>query len=100
MKQEVNTTEKNAALIKPARLVGVQDNDGYHLCAGFIKEFDKDGKVVFEDEGKRVMSYGAYEIAIQDLENCLSHAKAMRDLKIAQRGEEATDSAKTVDAVQ
>jgi len=74
---------------RQARLVGVQDDDGYHLCTGFVKAIKDDGTVEFEDEGKKILTYGAYEIAIQDLEVCLAHAKAMRDIKIAEKKAEA-----------
>lgn len=74
------TTHSN---LKPreARLVALQDDDGFHLCTRYVKEYSPDGKAVFEDEGRILMSYGLYDIAIQDLENCLSFAYAMRDEK-------------------
>lgn len=60
---------------REARLVPFQDDNGFHLCIGFIKEVQADGRIVFENQGNIAISYGAYEIAIQDLEICLSHAK-------------------------
>lgn len=71
--------------ILQARLIGVQDEDGYHLCTGYVKSVDADGVVEFKEEGEKILTYGAYEIAIQDLEICLAHVKAMRDSKIAER---------------
>ncbi|MEY4734501.1 MAG: hypothetical protein RLZZ464_2567 [Pseudomonadota bacterium] len=62
---------------REARLVPFQDDNGFHLCIGFIKEVQDDGRVVFEDQGNIAISYGAYEIAIQDLEICLSQAKSL-----------------------
>jgi phenylpropionate dioxygenase-like ring-hydroxylating dioxygenase large terminal subunit len=62
---------------REARLVPFQDDNGFHLCIGFIKEVQEDGRVMFEDQGNIAISYGAYEIAIQDLEICLSQAKSL-----------------------
>jgi phenylpropionate dioxygenase-like ring-hydroxylating dioxygenase large terminal subunit len=62
---------------REARLVPFQDDNGFHLCIGFIKEVQDDGRVVFEEQGNIAISYGAYEIAIQDLEICLSQAKSL-----------------------
>jgi phenylpropionate dioxygenase-like ring-hydroxylating dioxygenase large terminal subunit len=62
---------------REARLVPFQDDNGFHLCIGFIKEVQEDGRVVFEEQGNIAISYGAYEIAIQDLEICLSQAKSL-----------------------
>lgn len=73
--QDISSTQRQA------RLIGLQDNDGYHLCIGFIKEISADGLVSFEDEGQKILTYGAYEMVIQDLENCLTHAKAMLEAK-------------------
>ena len=67
--------------VREVRLVGVQDDDGYHLCLGFLKEVTPEGQVLFEDEGQKFITYGAYEVAIQDLEICLAHVKALRDAK-------------------
>jgi hypothetical protein len=75
------TVPQNTDEQRQARLVGLQDNDGYHLCIGFVKEISPEGVVSFEDEGQKILSYGAYEVAIQDLENCLAHAKAMLKAK-------------------
>lgn len=74
---------------RQARLVAVQDDEGYHLCTGYVKKVADNGVVEFEDQGKKILTYGAYEIAIQDLEVCLAHAKAMRDAKIAEREAES-----------
>lgn len=76
-----STTPQNSDAQRQARLVGLQDNDGYHLCIGFVKDISAEGVVSFEDEGQKILSYGAYEVAIQDLENCLAHAKAMLKAK-------------------
>ena len=62
---------------REARLVPFQDDNGFHLCIGFIKEVQEDGRVLFEEQGNIAISYGAYEIAIQDLEICLSQAKSL-----------------------
>ena len=75
------TAPKSTDEQRQARLVGLQDNDGYHLCIGFVKEISPEGVVSFEDEGQKILSYGAYEVAIQDLENCLAHCKAMLKAK-------------------
>ena len=72
---------------KQARLVAVQDDSGFHICTGLVKEVTEDGQVIFEDEGKKVLTYGAYEVAIQDLEICLAFAKAAREAKIKEQGE-------------
>jgi regulator of sirC expression with transglutaminase-like and TPR domain len=64
---------------KEARMVAVQDEQGFHLCSRFLKEYTPEGNAVFEDDGHILMSYGVYEIAIQDLENCLEFARAMRE---------------------
>lgn len=79
--QPTRTTPQTTDVQRQARLVGLQDNDGYHLCIGFVKEISPEGVVSFEDEGQKILSYGAYEVAIQDLENCLAHAKAMLKAK-------------------
>lgn len=76
-----NALAPNAAAATPeqrqARLIGLQDEDGYHLCIGFIKAVSAEGAVTFEEQGQKVLTYGTYETAIQDLENCLTHVKAM-----------------------
>ena len=66
---------------REARLVPFQDDNGFHLCIGFIKEVQEDGRVVVENEGSIAISYGAYEIAIQDLEICLSQAKSLLEAR-------------------
>jgi hypothetical protein len=66
---------------REARLVPFQDDNGFHLCIGFIKEVQEDGRVLFENEGSIAISYGAYEIAIQDLEICLSQAKSLLEAR-------------------
>jgi hypothetical protein len=66
---------------REARLVPFQDDNGFHLCIGFIKEVLDDGRVVFEDQGSIAISYGAYEVAIQDLEICLSQAKSLLEAR-------------------
>ena len=66
---------------REARLVPFQDDNGFHLCIGFIKEVQEDGRVLFENEGNIAISYGAYEIAIQDLEICLSQAKSLLEAR-------------------
>jgi hypothetical protein len=66
---------------REARLVPFQDDNGFHLCIAFIKEVKDDGRVVFEDQGSIAISYGAYEIAIQDLEICLSKAKSLLEAR-------------------
>ena len=68
---------------RQARLIGVQDDEGYHLCTGLIKSVGDNGAIEFEDQGKKVLTYAAYEVAIQDLESCLAHVNSMRDAKIA-----------------
>ena len=73
MTQDENTKPKEA------RMVAVQDEQGFHLCSRFLKEYTPEGNAVFEDDGRILMSYGVYEIAIQDLENCLEFARAMRE---------------------
>ncbi len=72
---------------RQARLVAVQDDDGFHICTGFVKEALPDGQVIFEDEGQKVLTYGAYEVAIQDLEICLAFTKATRDAKLKKQAE-------------
>ena len=68
-----------------ARLVAVQDDNGFHICTGFVKEVRDDGQVIFDDEGQKVLTYGAYEVAIQDLEICLAFAKAAREAKLQEQ---------------
>mgnify|MGYP000019230361 CR=1 FL=1 len=70
---------------KEARMVAVQDEQGFHLCSRFLKEYTPEGNAVFEDDGRILMSYGVYEIAIQDLENCLEFARAMREKAIKEK---------------
>ena len=70
---------------KEARMVAVQDEQGFHLCSRFLKEYTPEGHAVFEDDGHILMSYGVYEIAIQDLENCLAFARAMREKTIQEK---------------
>ena len=65
--------------------VAVQDEQGFHLCSRFLKEYPPEGNAVFEDDGRILMSYGVYEIAIQDLENCLEFARAMREKAIQEK---------------
>ncbi len=43
--------------------------------------------MIFEDEGQKVLTYGAYEVAIQDLEICLAFTKATRDAKLKKQAE-------------
>ena len=74
----VSTASQN----KQARLIALQDDTGYHLCIGFVKSINENGNITFENEGQKILSYGAYEVVIQDLENCLIHAKSMMDTKI------------------
>lgn len=69
---------------RQVRLLGIQDDDGYHLCLGFIKEGTPEGDVVFEETGQKMITYAAYEVVIRDLEICLAHAKSLRDAKIAE----------------
>jgi hypothetical protein len=78
---------------KEARMVAVQDEQGFHLCSRFLKEYTPEGNAVFEDDGRILMSYGVYEIAIQDLENCLEFARAMREKAIKEKtvAEDQTD---------
>jgi hypothetical protein len=87
----------NSSSIKPreARLVAVQDDDGFHLCTRYIKEYSAEGHAIFEDDGRILMSYGLYDIAIQDLENCLQFAHAMREQKMkeVQAQQETEDKA-------
>lgn len=78
-------SDKSANDPRQARLVAVQDDDGFHLCTGFVKEIGANGEVSFEDEGQKVLTYGAYEVVIQDLEICLAFAKATREAKIKER---------------
>jgi len=70
---------------KEARMVAVQDEQGFHLCSRFLKEYTPEGNAVFEDDGRILMSYGVYEIAIQDLENCLEFARAIREKAIKEK---------------
>jgi regulator of sirC expression with transglutaminase-like and TPR domain len=70
---------------KEARMVAVQDEQGFHLCSRFLKEYTPEGHAVFEDDGHILTSYGVYEIAIQDLENCLAFARAMREKTIQEK---------------
>jgi hypothetical protein len=79
---------------REARLVPFQDDNGFHLCIGFIKEVQEDGRVVFEDQGNIAISYGAYEIAIQDLEICLSQAKTLLEARKKALAEQAAAEAK------
>lgn len=79
----------NSTNPKQARLVAVQDDSGFHICTGLVKEVTADGQVIFEDEGQKVLTYGAYEVAIQDLEICLAFAKAAREAKIKEQSEPA-----------
>ena len=87
MTQDENTKPKEA------RMVAVQDEQGFHLCSRFLKEYTPQGNAVFEDDGRILMSYGVYEIAIQDLENCLEFARAMREKIIKEKAtvEDLTD---------
>lgn len=86
-----NAAEQNT---REARLVPFQDDNGFHLCLGFIKEVKDDGRVVFEDQGSIAISYGAYEIAIQDLEICLSQAKSLLEARKQALAEQAAAEAK------
>ena len=79
---------------REARLVPFQDDNGFHLCIGFIKEVLDDGRVVFEDQGNIAISYGAYEVAIQDLEICLSQAKSLLEARKLALAEQAAGEAK------
>ena len=79
---------------REARLVPFQDDNGFHLCIGFIKEVMDDGRVVFEDQGNIAISYGAYEVAIQDLEICLSQAKSLLEARKQALAEQAAAEAK------
>ena len=74
---------------REARLVPFQDDNGFHLCIGFIKEVQADGRILFENQGNIAISYGAYEIAIQDLERCLAFVKEARAQKIVKQVVEA-----------
>ena len=87
MTQDENTKPKEA------RMVAVQDEQGFHLCSRFLKEYTPQGNAVFEDDGRILMSYGVYEIAIQDLENCLEFARAMSEKIIKEKAtaEDLTD---------
>ena len=76
MAQEAHTQPRQA------RMVAVQDDNGFHICSRFLKEYDNEGHAVFEDDGRILMSYGVYEVAIQDLESCLEFARAMREKAI------------------
>jgi regulator of sirC expression with transglutaminase-like and TPR domain len=78
-------TQNDSTKPKEARMVAVQDEQGFHLCSRFLKEYTPDGNAVFEDDGHILMSYGVYEIAIQDLENCLEFARAMREKTIKEK---------------
>ena len=78
------TTNSNLKA-REARLVALQDDDGFHLCTRYVKDYSSDGKAIFEDEGRVLMSYGLYDIAIQELENCLNFAYAMRKEKMEER---------------
>lgn len=89
MTQDENTKPKEA------RMVAVQDEQGFHLCSRFIKEYTPEGNAVFEDDGRILMSYGVYEIAIQDLENCLEFARAMREKAIKEKTVTADQTDKT-----
>ena len=80
---------------KEARMVAVQDDQGFHLCSRTLKEYTPEGNAVFEDEGHILMSYGVYEIAIQDLENCLAFARAMRDKAVKEKADAESGSAKS-----
>jgi hypothetical protein len=86
-----NAAEQNT---REARLVPFQDDNGFHLCIGFIKEVTDDGRVVFEDQGSIAISYGAYEIAIQDLEICLTQAKSLLAARKQALAEQAAAEAK------
>ena len=89
MTQDENTKPKEA------RMVAVQDEQGFHLCSRFLKEYTPEGNAVFEDDGRILMSYGVYEIAIQDLENCLEFARAMREKAIKEKTVTADQTDKT-----
>jgi len=80
---------------REARLVPFQDDNGFHLCIGFIKEVQEDGRVVFEEQGNIAISYGAYEIAIQDLEICLSQAKSLLQARKQALADEADAQSRT-----
>jgi hypothetical protein len=86
-------TQDNNTKPKEARMVAVQDDHGFHLCSRFLKEYTPEGNAVFEDDGQILMSYGVYEIAIQDLENCLEFARAMRDKAVQEKA--GTESGST-----
>jgi hypothetical protein len=87
--QSIFMKSKSSTQAKQARLVAVQDDSGFHICTGMVKEVTTDGQVIFEDEGQKVLTYGAYEVAIQDLEICLAFAKAAREAKIKEQGQPA-----------
>ena len=76
-------------------MVAVQDEQGFHLCSRFLKEYTSKGNAVFEDGGHILMSYGVYEIAIQDLENCLAFARAMRKKTIQEKATAENQTADT-----
>jgi regulator of sirC expression with transglutaminase-like and TPR domain len=78
-------TQSDNTKPKEARMVAVQDEHGFHLCSRLLKEYTPEGNAVFEDDGHILMSYGVYEIAIQDLENCLAFARAMREKTINEK---------------
>jgi hypothetical protein len=84
-KGDSTLTQNENTKPKEARMVAVQDEQGFHLCSRFLKEYTPEGNAVFEDDGRILMSYGVYEIAIQDLENCLEFARAMRDKAIKEK---------------
>lgn len=86
MTQDENTKPKEA------RMVAVQDEQGFHLCSRALKEYTPEGNAVFEDEGHILMSYGVYEIAIQDLENCLAFARAMREKAVKEKADAESES--------
>ena len=71
-------------------MVAVQDENGFHVCSRFLKEYDAEGRAVFEDDGRILMSYSVYEIAIQDLENCLEFARAMREKAVHEKQAQAS----------
>ena len=80
---------------KEARMVAVQDEQGFHLCSRFLKEYTPEGNAVFEDDGRILMSYGVYEIAIQDLENCLDFARAMREKAVKEKADAESEFSKS-----
>jgi|Laugresp1bdmlbsn_1035097.scaffolds.fasta_scaffold62255_1 hypothetical protein len=89
MTQDENTKPKEA------RMVAVQDEQGFHLCSRFLKEYTPEGNAVFEDDGRILMSYGVYEIAIQDLENCLDFARAMREKAVKEKADAESEFSKS-----